>query len=388
MRLVLLMVACSQPTASFHPAHRERFVAAPKDAVDVLFVLDDSPGTTAKVNGFTSRFPEILARLRELADSGHPASYHFGVITTDLGADAAGTVCKPGGDGGRMWGMGRAHAPGCLPTVGANFLIYDQINGSDNTPPAQDLAATFACMSKVGSGGCGFEHVLESAYRALHDCPSEDNCTIPENRGFLRQDAALVVFFVTDEDDCSAPPDTDLFVTDAPYGLRTSFRCTNYGVVCNQNGTDALPPYGDSGGPLTGCHGAPNPTGNVSGLPPPGEGKLFDVQRYIDFFSTVKGSPNDVFMAAIDAPSEPFATLLGNASTGMPCSGPPVPGCEVYLGHSCNANLDWFGDPAVRLNQVIESVPHGEHFSVCDITYGPAIDGLVSGIAAQVKGHP
>ena len=72
--------------------------------------------------------------------------------------------------------------------------------------------------------------MLESVYRALHD-------PVPvENTGFLRDDALLVIFFVTDEDDCSAPPDSDLFDPSpdglAKYGVLHSFRCTQWDITC------------------------------------------------------------------------------------------------------------------------------------------------------------
>src|SRR5439155_6267293 len=159
------------------------------------------------------RTPELLRVLDDLAMGGHPASYHFGVVTSDLGAGmAVNGGCMVGGLGGRLQALGRAHGANCeAPTGGLNFLVYDQITQTDNLPVGVPMADELSCMGEVGSAGCGYEHVLESVYRALHDCETDATCTIPENLGFLRRDALLVVIFVTDEDDCSAPPDTDLF---------------------------------------------------------------------------------------------------------------------------------------------------------------------------------
>ena len=65
------------------------------------------------------------------------------------------------------------------------------------------MPTAFGCIAAVGSAGCGFEAPLEAVYRVL---------TTPAiNPGFLRDDALLVVILMTDEDDCSAPPDTTLF---------------------------------------------------------------------------------------------------------------------------------------------------------------------------------
>src|SRR5262249_17054929 len=138
-------------------------------------------------------------------------------------------------------------------------IDYDQASGVTNLPPGQDLAATFACMASVGDKGCGFEQPLEAAYRALHDPP-------PENAGFLRSEAILAVIYVTDEDDCSAPPDSTLFdpARVDTYGALLSYRCTQFGVQCGN--PPAPPPYGSSEGPLTGCAAAPNPDGAGPGL--------------------------------------------------------------------------------------------------------------------------
>jgi hypothetical protein len=394
--LVCLFVACGSdlPKAPGPKDDYKHLARIPKDQVDILFMLDDSSSTTVFKNELKARFPALLQRLDEVAAAGFPASYHFGVVTSDLGAGpggSGGSGCAAGGLGGRLQALGRAHGPTCRPPVGGNYLEWDQLAGTTNAPTGVTLNDEFTCMAS-GGGGCGFEHVLESVYRALHDCPSKDACTIPENLGFLRPDALLVVVFVTDEDDCSGPPDTDLFDQDTTplYGPRVSFRCTQYGVVCQQNGVDALPPYGDSGGPLPGCHGAPNPNGNLVGLPPPGEGKLFDVNRYLDFFHALKPDPRDLLFAAIDPPSEPFATFLGNGDTGAVCpSGAMVgtTGCQVYLGHSCNGSAQFFGDPAVRINQVVNAVDGSVRLSLCSQDYTPFLKDLGDAIAARVIGR-
>ena len=58
------------------------------------------------------------------------------------------------------------------------------------------LAEAFARMAKVGEVGCGFEQPFEATRRALSG-------TLSANDGFLREEALLVVVFVSDEDDCS-----------------------------------------------------------------------------------------------------------------------------------------------------------------------------------------
>ncbi len=264
-----------------------------------------------------TRFSQFFKIFQDLADRGTFVDLHVGVVTSDYGAGATGAPgCQrsPGGDRGRLQPIGVAAAPACMPPIGANYVAYDFANGGagNNLPSGQDLVTTFTCMASVGDHGCGFEHTLEAAYAALHN-------NLPENAGFLRDDALLTVVFLTNEDDASAPPDTDLYDKTLPqYGYLDSYRATRFGVLCG-DGPGGLPPYGDSGGQLPGCRAAPDPPG-----------KLYDVQRYIDFFNLpalkggVKANPIDVVLVAIDAPSAPFEVVLSNPGTP---GGDPYPPC-------------------------------------------------------------
>jgi hypothetical protein len=393
-----------------------------KNKVDILFMVDDSPSMDPKQKELQARFPELIKVLDDFAAKGTPAWYHIGVVTSDLGAGAVmNGGCQVGGKGARLQPLGAAHGANCVaPTKGLNFIDYNQLNGTNNLPAGQDLPTTFTCMASVGVAGCGFEHQLESPYRALKRCmPAADgsypNCTIPENQNFLRPDSIVAIVWITDEDDdCSAPDDTDLFDFNqaTSYGPEASYRGTRFGVMCNYMGMDQLMPYADSGGPLMGCHGAPNPmtitadTGNDSGLPPSGQGKCYDVQRYINFYKNsssnngggLRADPGDVILAAIDGPSDPVQSVIGdpgvNDSTqpggyGKCPAGAMVgtQSCAVLLGHSCNASAQFFGDPAVRINQVITSVSADNTMSItsiCAQDYTPALTSLGMKIVSKI----
>ena len=64
------------------------------------------------------------------------------------------------------------------------------------------LAGAFSAMASLGASGCGFEQPLQAAKNALNNNPA--------NAGFLRPNASLALFFVTDEDDCSISHSTIL----------------------------------------------------------------------------------------------------------------------------------------------------------------------------------
>jgi hypothetical protein len=377
--LALVVGGCNSSTAKPQQVTvSERVV----DKVDVLFMMDDSAGTFAKIAGAIQRFPELV----QVIASAPPASYHIGVVTSDLGsAQSRDAGCIPGGLGAALQGVGRAHGPGCAAPVGASYIDYDLRTMTNNLPSGVSVEDQFTCMATVGSVGCGFEHPLEAVYKALHDCMPDasgnyPDCTIPENKGFLRPDSLLAVMWVTDEDDCSAPPDSDLFDLSAPYGSLLSFRCTQWGIECEQNGVESLVPD-DSGGPMMSCMSAPNRDGM-------GPGKLYDISRYIDFFNTqVRSNPNDVILSGIVAPSAPFSTFYGNPTNYVPCSPPPDgKNCAALLQHSCSANAAFFGDPAVRINQVLAAVPNHQDLSICAPDYGVAMTALGNAIATRLSG--
>ena len=353
-----------------------------KNKVDLLFMIDNSPSMAPKQNELRARFPQLIKILDDFAAKGNPASYHIGVVTSDLGSGPFTLnqgQCHPGGDGAKLQVTPAAGAvlpmgvncSGFSLSGGVRYLDYNQLNGTTNIMGGLDVPTAFSCMSAVGEGGCGFEHQLEGAYRALHDA-----ATIPENTGFLRSDAILAVVYVTDEDDCSAPPDSALFDPSTNgvnmYGALHSFRCTQFGIQCNGM---PVPPMSLAG--QTGCTSQTMANG----------GMLFDTQRYIDFFTKpaaqggVKVDPNDVILVAITAPADPVGVTITS-----PCADQVnTPMCPI-LNHSCiaAANPLFFGDPAVRLSSVVASAKHNNLTSICDTDYTSAINALGELIVSQI----
>jgi hypothetical protein len=353
--------------------------------VDLLLVVDNSPSMGAKQRELALRLPELAARLDASAQRGLPAHFHLGVVTTDLGAQqftiGAGQ-CRPGGDGANLQALGAAAPPGCLPpTGGARFIDYDQLTGTSNLPAGQDLAATLACMTAVGDTGCGFEQPLEVAYQALQT-PGP-----PANVGFLRDPALLAVVFLTDEDDCSAPPGGDLFdpspAAIAKYGPLLSFRCTQFGIAC---GTPPAAPSAGAVGALQDCA-------------PALDGPLFDVGRYVQFFRLpkaqggVKPYPGDAFLFAIAAPREPVmvvsADLTQPPGPYVTCAPTGGARCATVLQHSCvsTQNPALFGDPPVRLDWVVQQTLPSLGGSICDSSYATPLDKLAATLADYQAGN-
>ena len=356
-----------------------------KDKVDILFMVDNSLSMEPKQKELQARFPQLIKQLDTFAAQGSPASYHIGVVSSDLGAGQNTQNCKPGGDGGKLQVTPNpmatvpppANCSGFSLSGGVRYLDYNQKTNTNNVMGGLSVSDAFTCMASVGDEGCGFEHQLESAYRALRN-------NIPENQGFLRSDAILAVVFVTDEDDCSAPDDTDLFVNNAQamstYGVLHSFRCTQFGVQCNGQ---PVPPMSVSN--LTGCTSYDLSNG----------GKLTDLKTYKDFFTKpaaqggVKVDPNDVILMAIAAPSDPVGVQIT-----MPCADQTNTASCPILNHSCIAatNNAFFGDPAVRVNEVVSAAKNHTLTSICDTDYTAALkslgDLIISSLGAGCLNSP
>ncbi|MCU1276465.1 MAG: hypothetical protein JWM53_11 [bacterium] len=352
----------------------------PVTKADVLFVLDNAPSMNNKLAKLRVSLPRFIEALDAHADLGAPVSYHFGVVTADLGAGPQpidAFRCRPNGDGGALRDRPAADAQpaaACSALTlgnGLRFIDYDQHTGSSNIGGGLDVTTALTCLTEVGSAGCEFRQPLEAAYRALHD-------QVAENQAFLRSDALLVVAFVSDADDCSAVPTTDLFdgsaAAVASFGPLDRFRCTQFGISCNGQ---PVPPRSVSG--LTGCSSRSEADG----------GKLTDVQRYIDFLTRpaaqggVKVDPDNVIAALVAAPRDPV-----NVTVVSPCpDASGVASCPV-LNHSCLAVNDatLFGDPAVRLGGVVSWVRHNNVSSICDGDDTAAIDSLGDLIVSATGG--
>lgn len=274
------------------------------DTVDILFVIDNSNSMAEEQENLIANFPKFIQRIEAIQPP--IKSYHVGVISTDIGAGPySGPLmgpCVPAGDEARL--QHAADGAGCAGTY-PKFL----------TGPAASLTQDFACIARLGVGGCGYEQQMEAALKALTEQPYND--------GFMRTNAPLAIIFVTDEDDCSAS-DLSLF-----------------------NPDDAsLAPY---------------PARCVTHL-----GKLHPVQRYISGFKALKTKPERVVVAAITGPA-------GNVETD-PVTGKVTPACSSpefgtsLPGNRFDALVKGFADRGV-----LESLCQGDLAGPLDVI-GKAIE--------------
>jgi hypothetical protein len=184
-------------------------------------------------------------------------------------------------------------------------------------------------------------------------------CAQPANEGFLRPDASLAIVILTDEDDCSAPPDTTLFdpserSLDSVLGPLSSYRCFEFGNLCG-----GLDP-GRELGPRGECE-----PGNKD---PDPLHQLTPVEDFVAFFEALKPDPGALYVAVIAAPPAPIAV-------GLDANGYPdlQPACTGGIGAA---------DPAPRLAKLLRVLgrPRGRFFSTC----APDLSQVLTNIGADL----
>lgn len=164
------------------------------EALDILFVVDNSPSMSGDQEKLLSATPGFLELL---ADLGIGWDLHVGVVTTDNDYDANPVGCRSlGALVQAKWSAGGLVA--CTP-----------YSSGDSYMTQEDVESSFGCALLVGEGGSGQEQVAGAMIDALKPPLSEaegdpwgyrgDDCNIR-----FRRDAALLVVLLTDEDDLSS----------------------------------------------------------------------------------------------------------------------------------------------------------------------------------------
>jgi hypothetical protein len=314
--------------------------------VDILFLIDDSGSMADKQNNLAANFPRFIEVLSAIP--GGLLNVHIGVATSDYGAtDSTGRVAPPLGTCSLAGKAGNLQLFGAPVTTTDTFLSdvldIDGMTRLRNYTGA--LPDAFAVMAKAGARGCGFEQHLETMKQALDGNPM--------NAGFLRPNAFLAVIFIADEDDCSMSDSAALLGADTSLlGERQSFRCTRFGIVCDQGGT--TPDEMNQLGTKTRCH------------PSESSQYLAKVSEYVAFLKGLKADPNKVIVAGIMGTITPFAVELRPDPNDDASLIPAVAHSCTYIG--ADRTGDGVGDPEVadppiRLQFFLDQFPNRSTFS-------------------------
>jgi hypothetical protein len=335
--------------------------------LDMLFVIDDSPSMLDKQSAMLASFPKMMDQLSSL-DGGLP-DVHVGVVTSDLGARGTNGAVAPavGGPVGGCSGAGKAgdlqFANATDSLTGAFIADSADLSGNRVKNYTGELRDVFTSIATVGGNGCGFEQTLGATKLAL------DSGTTA-NAGFLRAEANLAIVILSDEDDCTIEDAPSFLTPDQLLGPLQSFRCTRFGVTCDDNG--ATPDAMNVVGPKANCH-ANTTTPYVAG-----------VQPVIDFVKGLKDDSAQIMVSAIVGDPEPVQTELrvpDGAGTAIPS-----------LAHACQYDgtdgIPEVADPAVRIAQFVNAFgTRGALTSVCsaDLSLPMTDIGLR---AKQLMGDP
>jgi len=270
------VAACSQPPPlGPRSCSAQGFFDLPtRGQLDVLFVIDDSPGMAPVQPNLAASLPVFMNILANCGWEGTP-DLRVGVVT--------------GSGGGTLVDAPQSSDPVCQSARildGRPFL--ETIGRGTVNNFAGSLADAFRCLALVGTSGSPFQAPLASARAAL------------ATPGFLRDQAYLALIWITNQDDCSRPPGTQPFAS--------TFECAQQGILCNRQ-----PPPSTPTGPLAGC--VSNETSS----------DIVPVRSYIDFLAHLKPLPGHIFTSLVAAPAEPFAVTLdaqGKPELAQSCSPP------------------------------------------------------------------
>jgi hypothetical protein len=272
--------------------------------------------------------PDIVER--DLSDCGfvqllaaYENDWRLGVITTDVGEcdnryQFAETQPTLSCDGNAEPGWGRRPQRGCLQPYNRN----DRANSIVLDRSVDNVGAKFAdILGGIKTWGSPFERGLDAMQVFLN--PNADRAPGCEGDldAFLREDAKLVVIFLTDEDDCSH--------ADGQFGLPDE----NDGESCDRDAEE--------------FYSIKNPEAvtdrcytnvdhdNDSSTPdlPGGADELAPVSRYADFLRAVKGDPDKVSVAVIAGATKNDDGTV-NVEGCQTLNGLPAGNCNASFGSS------------------------------------------------------
>lgn len=301
--------------------------------VDVLVVVDNSGSIEAERQAMIAAAGESLfAQLTD--DLGQLPDLHLAVVSTDIQSGFSVPGCGPESANGRF----RTGEVGVTcPVQGAYIIDSPDGNGGRTDNYDGTIADAFSCFATLGNGGCGFEQPLEAVRRALDG-------RYAEHAGFLRPEALLLVAILTDEDDCSAF-NPDFFgdpnaSVSSVLGPRTSFRCFEFGVVCD-------PDDPRSYGPKADC------------VPREDSAYITPITEFGDFLTSLKAGPGLVMVAGMMGPTDVVEVGEESFNPGVPAL---VPSCAI-------PETQYGTTPPIRLTAFAESFPSRFVFeNLCEAT--------------------
>ncbi|MEZ4444021.1 MAG: hypothetical protein R3B72_33415 [Polyangiaceae bacterium] len=191
--------------------------------VDFLFIIDNSVSMGDQQSALIQSFPGFMSAIQTTLEI---TDYHIMVADTDDQTRCTPDNCMTGNMGAQNLCIDAANGYACQTnlfdtcdnTIGAG-VVHPAGDGASNMPCTifgghryivegePDLVGTFSCAAQVGLAGHPSERPMDSLVAAMSDTLNgPGGC----NEGFLRDDAILVVTFISDDpnyEDAGVPQD-------------------------------------------------------------------------------------------------------------------------------------------------------------------------------------
>jgi hypothetical protein len=389
--LVTCLWACiSHPLAQPVPKPEQQsdgqVTIVPMRHLDLLFMVDNSLSMKPKQDKMKAQFPRLIEGLRDRSDGTLP-DLRIAILDSDVGSgysDACGGTINQGDKG--MFQM--RDAVGCGANENARWL---ELTNGKPVNFTGELSKVFGCLaSNVGVDGCGYEHqlgVFQWAFYANENANQWD---------FLRPEAYLGIVILTDEDDCSAPPNTRM------YNKRVlteggSLRCTTRGHQCDNTKLE-FPATGPVSVPYASCHARTDATCNDDQVDTTEAGSCNPMTSITDLVTSIrqlKGDAADdkILVAAIygtpragdtTAPTYKIDLAKNPNQPDKPDSKiwdywpicydpdylPEKVGQDVAAEHGATGGL--------RIDAFLNGFPTKNRlaYSICESDFGPAMQGI------------
>jgi len=375
----------TQPIPEPRQVTEATITVAPVRHLDLLFMVDNSLSMKPKQDKMKAQFPKLIDALRDPNDNTLP-DLRIAIVDSDLGAGDS-TQCKTNGSYGDAGQFQMRGAADCGANADAKWLVYTKNQPVNFTG---DVSNVFGCLAgNVGVNGCGFEHQLAALEWAFY---LSDNKSQVD---FLRPEAYLGIVILTDEDDCSAPPETRMFAGLQP-NEAGSLRCASRAHTCD-GATLAYPATATVSLPYESCRARTDDTCDASADTSAATAcnPLMNVKKLADEIKLLKGADADdkILVAGIYGTPRPSDTTVRPYKIDLTPN--PTPGSSVanvydywpvcydpnYMPSGSGFDktaADHGATGGLRIKAFLDEFKPRNRlaYSICESDFGPAMAGI------------
>jgi len=422
--LPLVWWACtSHPLTQPTPAPEQQtdiyITVAPNRLLDLVFMVDNSPSMAPKQQKMNAQFPKLIAALKDPNDGTLP-DLRVAIIDSDLGTGGMYTSGSCGPKNGSVFGdLGKFQMIGAtacgVTSPDATYLEYLKGQPVNYTG---DINTVFACLAgNLGTQGCGEEHQLQAFEFALIAGGLGNDA----QHAMLRPAAYLGLVFLTDEDDCSAAENDQMF-GDKPElrGESASLRCYTRSHDCEGRHLTITPPGYPTSAPysttVSNCAARNDPCQNLTdgyatGTDTSGPTDCSPLKGYEQLANevkTLKSDPDQLLVAGIfgwpldgDTTKAPYKIdLIPNPNTAdtahatvydswPTCYDPnhmPAAGTTDKTTGFDSTAAGWGATAGLRLSAFIDEFgANGLKFSICQTDFSASMKLIGDTIAKKLQ---